>query len=121
MEIIRRTLKAYMISICIFVIFTFLLAAVIYFTSFKESWAFAGLVIILSITSAIIGVMEANIFGKKGIFVGTAAAVVFLTLIFLVVAGIFAGTLTMDGFNIVYIIPILAGSVGGVFGANLNK
>lgn len=121
MEIIRRTLKAYIISIVLFLGLTFLLAAIIYFTGYKESWSFAGLIVILSIASLVIGIMEGNIIGKKGLIVGLAAAAIFVMIILLAVGGVFAGTFGMENFSAFYIIPVLVGAAGGVLGANLNK
>ncbi len=121
MEIIRRTLKAYIISIVLFLGLTFLLAAIIYFTGYKESWSFVGLMVILSIASLVIGIMEGNIIGKKGLIVGLSAAAVFVMIILLAVGGVFAGAFGLESFSAFYIIPVLIGAAGGILGANLNK
>lgn len=121
MEMLRRTLKAYTVSLCLFALLTFVLAAVINYTGFRESWTFAGLVAALSVTAFCIGAMEGNIIGKKGLLVGTASSVVLILIILLVVGGIFTDSFDMSGLNIFYIIPIVIGAVGGVVGANLNK
>ena len=119
MEILRRTLKAYMLTLCIFVILTF--AAIINFTGFRESWTFAALLVALSVSCTFIGVMEGNIVGKKGLLVGAASSAVLILIILLAVGGVFAGVFGMHSFNIFYIIPVIIGAVGGVFGANLAK
>lgn len=121
MEIIRRTLKAYIISICLFLALTFLLAAIINFTGFRENWTFAGLITIMSIVSLITGAMEGNIIGKKGLFVGMAAAALLIVIILLAVGGVFAGVFGLESFSPFYIVPVIAGAIGGVLGANLNK
>ena len=101
MEILRRTLKAYMLTLCIFVILTFVLAAIINFTGFRESWTFAALLVALSVSCTFIAVL--------------------ILIILLAVGGVFAGVFGMHSFNIFYIIPVIIGAVGGVFGANLAK
>ena len=121
MEILRRTLKAYMLTLCIFVILTFVLAAIINFTGFRQSWTFAALLVALSVSCTFIGVMEGNIVGKKGLLVGAASSAVLILIILLAVGGVFAGVFGMHSFNIFYIIPVIIGAVGGVFGANLAK
>lgn len=118
MEILRRSLKAYMLTLCVFVVLTFILAAVISFTGFKESWSFAGLLVILSVSAVFIGVMEGNIVGKRGLLVGAVSSAVLVVIILLAVGGVFAGAFGMGSFNALYIIPVTAGAVGGVFGAN---
>ena len=118
MEIIRRSLKAYIFVSCLFTALTFLLAALISFTGFKESWSFAGLVCILSVSSFVIGFMEGHITGKRGLFTGIAAAAVFMAMILLAVGGVFAGAFGIDSFSVFYLIPILAGAAGGRAGAN---
>ena len=118
MEIIIRSLKAYIFVTCLFTALTFLLAALISFTGFKESWSFAGLVCILSVSSFVIGFMEGHITGKRGLFTGIAAAAVFMAMILLAVGGVFAGAFGIDSFSVFYLIPILAGAAGGIAGAN---
>lgn len=121
MEIIRRTLKAYIISVSLFIALSFLLAVMINFTGFRENWTFAGLVCILSAASLVIGIMEGNIIGKKGLLVGAAAAALLVLIILLAVGGVFAGAFGMDSFSIFYAIPVLAGAAGGIVGANLSR
>lgn len=121
MEIMRRTIKAYIISLTLFIGLTFLLAAIIKFTGFKEEWTFAGLVFILSVISMITGIMEGHIVGKKGLLVGTVAAVLLILIILLAVGGVFAGAFGIDSFNVFYLIPVFIGAAGGTLGANLNK
>ena len=121
MEILRKSLKAYIFVICLFTAMTFLLAALISFTGFKENWSFAGLVCILSVSSFVIGLMEGHITGKRGLFTGIAAAAVFMAMILLAVGGVFAGAFGIDSLSLFYIIPIFAGAAGGIAGANTDR
>ena len=52
---------------------------------------------------------------------GAAAAAVFVLVIILAAGGIFAGSFGMESFGVVYLIPVAAGAVGGVFGANMGS
>ena len=52
---------------------------------------------------------------------GAAAAAVFVLVIILAAGGIFAGSFGMESFSVVYLIPVAAGAVGGVFGANMGS
>ena len=75
----------------------------------------------MSISSAVIGIMEGNIIGKKGMPVGAAAAALLVAIILCAVGGVFAGSFGMDSFSVYYLIPVLAGAIGGILGANLSK
>ena len=70
MEILRRTLKVYVLALCAFAALSLILAAVIRFTGFPETWTFAGLVAALSLVSLLTGAMEGGIIGKRGMIVG---------------------------------------------------
>lgn len=121
MEILRRTLKVYVLALCAFAALSLILAAVIRFTGFPETWTFAGLVAALSLVSLLTGAMEGGIIGKRGMIVGAAAAAILVLIILLLVGGVFAGSFGMDSFSVFYIIPVVFGSLGGAFGVNLSK
>ena len=121
MEILKRTLKSYLIIIFLFLILSILLAALIAFTGFKEEWIFTALVVILSMVSMGIGVLEGNIFAKRGILIGMAAAILLILIIICAIGGVFAESFSKDSFTPFYIIPVIAGGIGGIIGANLNK
>lgn len=121
MEILRRTLKVYVLALCAFAALSLILAAVIRFTGFPETWTFAGLVAALSLVSLLTGAMEGGIIGKRGMIVGAAAAAILVLIILLLVGGVFAGSFGMGSFSAFYIIPVVFGSLGGAFGVNLSK
>ncbi len=121
MDILRRTLKVYVISVICFIVLTMILAALIYFTGFKESWSFIGLVTVLSLTSLLTGMMEGNVIGKRGILVGIASSFVLMLIILLAAGGVFADTFGINDLSLFYVIPLIAGCIGGVMGTNLNK
>lgn len=121
MEILRRTLKAYVISIVVFVALTFILAAIISFTGFKEEWTFGALIFIMSLTSFLTGLLEGGIVGKRGLLVGTAAGGLLVFIILIAAGGIFADSFGSESFSVFYIIPVITGAVGGVAGTNFAK
>ncbi len=121
MEFIRKSLKAYFFAFVIFVLFTFFLASIIYFTSFKESWSFAGLIFGLSVAVFMLGIIEGGIAGRRGLIVGIVSAAVFLLLTVLTAAGIFADSFSVKNVSVFYIIPLAAGTIGGIIGTNANK
>ena len=90
MEKLRKSLKAYVIALVLFVALTFALAALVNFTGFRETWTFGSLLVIMSISSLVLGMMEGRIFQKRGLLAGGAAAVFFLAIILVSVQGLFA-------------------------------
>lgn len=121
MAFIRKTLKAYIIVICVFILLTLLLAVLLRFTAFDEDWSFIGLVVVLSVTTLLLGIMEGNVIGKRGLLAGIVSAAVFLAIILLAVGSVFAGTPGKESIHVSYLIPLLSGAVGGILGANSRK
>ena len=70
MEKLRKSLKAYVIALVLFVALTFALAALVNFTGFRENWTFGSLLVIMSISSLVLGMMEGRIFQKRGLLAG---------------------------------------------------
>ncbi len=121
MEFLRKSLKVYAAALILFVLLTLALAAVLRYTAFSAGWSFAGLLVIMSVVAAFTGLLEGRLTGKKGMLTGAAAAAVFVLVIILAAGGIFAGSFGMESFSVVYLIPVAAGAVGGVFGANMGS
>ena len=57
MEKLRKSLQAYVIALVLFVALTFALAALVNFTGFRETWTFGSLLVIMSISSLVLGMM----------------------------------------------------------------
>ena len=62
MEKLRKSLKAYVMALVLFVALTFALAALVNFTGFRESWTFGALMVILSVSTLVLGMLEGRIF-----------------------------------------------------------
>ena len=114
MEKLRKSLKAYVIALVLFVALTFALAALVNFTGFRENWTFGSLLVIMSISSLVLGM----IFQKRGLLAGGAAAVFFLAIILVSVQGLFAEEFSLGKTGWLYLIPVAAGSLGGICGVN---
>ena len=121
MEFLRKSVKVYAAALILFVLLTLALAAVLRYTAFSAGWSFAGLLVIMSVVAAFTGLLEGRLTGKKGMLTGAAAAAVFVLVIILAAGGIFAGSFGMESFSVVYLIPVAAGAVGGVFGAIMGR
>lgn len=118
MEKLRRSLKAYVMALVLFVALTFALAALVNFTGFRESWTFGALLVILSISTLVLGMLEGRIFQKRGLLAGGAAAILFLAIILVSVQGIFAEAFSLGKMMWLYLIPVATGGFGGICGVN---
>ncbi len=121
MDIIRKTLKAYIAAMAFFVALTFALAALIAFTPFRESWAFPGLIVIMSMAAALLGFMEGAAVGRRGLVTGAAASVLLVALIIGAAGAAFSGSFGAGDMNIFYLIPVAAGAAGGSLGTNIDR
>ena len=121
MEFIRKTIKSFALCLAIFAALTFVLAAMIQFTSFRESWAFGGLVVALSLTTMIFGRLESGITGKRGLLTGAASAVVRVFIILFISGEMFSGNAGLSGISVFYAIPVITGAAGGIAGANRTR
>ena len=81
-------------------------------------WSSWSLLVIMSISSLVLGMMEGRIFQKRGLLAGGAAAVFFLAIILVSVQGLFAEEFSLGKTGWLYLIPVAAGSLGGICGVN---
>lgn len=121
MGIIRRSLKAYFIAVCVFLLMTIIQAALLQLTSYHESWSFYGLIAAFSVSTLLLGIMEGRLIGKRGLLVGILSAVLFLFMVLLAAGGFFGEGMSMEKLDVSYLIPILTGAAGGILGANSGK
>ena len=121
MEKLRKSLKAYVIALVLFVALTFALAALVNFTGFRETWTFGALLVIMSISSLVLGMMEGRIFQKRGLLAGGAAAVFFLAIILVSVQGLFAEEFSLGKTGWLYLIPVAAGSAVSIIKHEMRR
>lgn len=90
MEIIRKSLKVYIITFVLFVILTMLMAALICFTGFREAWGYGSMLAVLGISAAVSGVLETRVIGRRALFVFLITAVLFILLSYFLIYAIFS-------------------------------
>lgn len=90
MEIIRKSLKVYVITFVLFIVLTLILAALICFTGFKESWGYGGMMAVIGISAITYGIFDAKVVGRRALFVFLISAMMFVLIIYLLIFGLFA-------------------------------
>lgn len=80
MDILRKSLKIYLIGTCLFVILSMMLTAALYFTELRESWAAYGIFAVLGLSSLAVTVLESKTAAKRGLLAGLAAGLLFFVL-----------------------------------------
>lgn len=118
MEYMKKAFKSFAVCIILFTALTFILAAMIQFTPFRESWAFGGLMTVMALSALTAGFFAGSITGKKGLFAGAASACLFLFVILFLTGKLFSGGFDLSDINSFYSIPVAAGALGGIAGAN---
>ncbi|MGN0703932.1 MAG: TIGR04086 family membrane protein [Lentihominibacter sp.] len=121
MEILRKSLKAYVCALLLFLMLTLILAAVIRFTAFPEEWSYPGLIAALSAASMFLGMIEGRITGRRGLITGIISSVLFIFIIVAATGSAFAESFGPDSFDLLYLIPVLTGTIGAIAGTNSNK
>lgn len=121
MLVLKNSLKAYCISVVIFIILTLLYAGVIKWTPLPESWSFEGLIVMMSIATLIFGFMEGVLIGKKGIVTGVIASTVFLLFTLIIAKIVFDGSVNINILKTQYIVPLISGIIGAIVGTNKIK
>ncbi len=121
MERIRKTVKVFILAVLLFITLTLMLCTLITFTDFDEDWSYAGMVTALTLSTFVLGFLEAEVIGTRGLFVGITAAAVFMVVILVSISLIFGGDVGDLKQYTILSIPILAGGLGGVVGINRNK
>ena len=121
MNFIRRILKILALLIIVFAVFTAILAALITFTPLGEKWAYVGLLTIVTLLCIMTGYLTGNLFTSKGLVIGLISSVVTVELLFLCVQLVILGKITDVFPDVIYLISILFGTVGGIVGVNNNK
>lgn len=116
MDILRKSLKAYIAAMIFFAAFTAILAAMVRFTPFREEWTFAGLIFSMTAASALLGYLESRVIGKRGLISGILAASIFVALILMTVGGIFSDMPEASKHMLVYLLPVAGGGAGGAAG-----
>lgn len=118
MGILRKSLKAYIIAAAMFFVMSLILAAIVCFTGFKESWSLGGLIFILSLSCGFFGFFEGRIVGKRGIVVGILAAFVFMGTVLFILKLTLTKEFYISSLGFVHFFSAAAGAVGGIIGVS---
>ncbi len=121
MSLLRRILKILALLIIVFIVLTAILAALITFTPFGERWAYIGLLTIVTLLCMMTGYLSGNLFNGRGLIVGLISSFVTVELVILCVQLVYLGEITDVIPDVIYLISVLFGTVGGVVGVNSNK
>lgn len=121
MEHILRICKGYLISLATFGLFSFLGALLLLLTPFPENGSFFYLLAVMTAVSFFTGLYMASWFQKAGLFVGILFAAILIFLILLLTALSFSSFPALSMLRPIYVVPLGAGAVGGILGANLKK
>ena len=121
MDHIKRICKGYLISLVLFGLFSFLGALLLLLTPFPESGEFFYLLAGMTAVSFFIGLYMSGWFQKAGLLVGALFAALLVFLILTLTALSFSSFFSLSMLRPIYAVPIGAGAVGGILGANLKK
>ncbi len=113
MKFIRTSLKVFTAGTVLFIVLSLLLALMICYGGFKETWAFAGLIAVLSADSFLIGYMQGIAAGKRGMLTGMLSSLIFVLIMIFVAGSLFSNPFEIKDISIYHLIPIAAGGLGG--------
>lgn len=121
MEKAGKICKGYLISLLTFGALTLVGGLLLKFTPFPENWNFYYLLAALTLVCLFIGVYMGSCFQKAGLLIGLCFSAGLLVLILLIVGACFSAVPSLSMLKSAYFLPLGAGMVGGVLGANMKK
>lgn len=121
MDWIRKTIKIQLLGVTIFAVITALFVLILMVTPIKEMWSYAAMITALSITCLFVGILEGKAVGKKGLITGLLSSVILILIILAPVNVMFRSDFRIDNGDILLLIPLIIGAIGGVIGANMDK
>lgn len=121
MDKLMRICKGSLISLLLFGLLTGAGAVILRFTPFPERWNFYWLVAAMSAACFFTGLYTAGTFRKAGLLSGISVSAVLIGVILAVACAAFSVTPAVGMLRPAYLIPIAAGALGGIFGANIKK
>ena len=114
-------MKGLILSVCIFMILSFLFAPIIFLTNLSESNGIFYVIAILCVSSFAYGFYSGKKIGQKGLIVGAISAFIFLLVVLFSVFIAFFKEPNIDFLSPIYVLPILLGGIGGIVGVNVKK
>ncbi len=121
MNFICKLVKGYLIAFIIFLILTVAITMFIKFTSMPESFSIYYLIVAMCIATLFLGIFSGKLIGKRGLMSAIGFSAIFVFLIIFGINCTYFQDLTLDSFNIQYMIPVIVGGIGGIIGVNAKK
>lgn len=122
MNILKRSAKAVITGITGFFILSLIGGIMLKITPMPEDWGFGYLIFCISLIAMAEGAYMAAGTEKGGLISGILTALVLIILIFSWASLLFSGTADFASLmQWQYVIPLLAGAVGGIIGINVKK
>ncbi|MEG2323270.1 MAG: TIGR04086 family membrane protein [Anaerovoracaceae bacterium] len=116
-----RIVKGYGMSMVLFGMLTLVMGAILKFTPLQESGSKIYLLLAFCFTCFFVGLYMSSFFQRAGLLVGLIFSAGFIILALIIVASCFQTTIGLSSFSFTYFIPVAAGGIGGIIGANLKK
>lgn len=120
-EKLIRIGRGYLFSLAAFAVLTALGAVLMKMTPFPESWGFGYVVAAMGLSCLFLGLYISSYFQKSGLLTGLCCSAVFLACILMVVSACFSQTPGVEILKPAYLLPLCAGTAGGILGANMKK
>lgn len=121
MSKVKRAGKGLAAALILFFAFSFIGAVLLKFTAFPEKWGFFYVLGCLIVSSFIFAYYLSSCLQKAGILCGLFGGAGLLLIILFLISAYFGEKITPGTFSPFYLIPIAAGILGGIFGANARK
>jgi putative membrane protein (TIGR04086 family) len=120
METVLKNLKGFFFACIIFILSTLIVSAAVRFTAAPEGWSLYYMIGALCFTCFFLGLYFGNLHGKKGLIYGVMYSVIFLLVLSSFRMLAFSTGIETDAGLIKYLIPVFAGSIGGMAGVNMR-
>ena len=121
MEILRKSIKAFVICVVLFIMLTALVSLLMQTGFLPGNAAGLCMYVILSLCCFLAGFMSAGVFSVKGILSGLCASVIFIIIVWCGISLCTGGFNPAGLLNKMNFIPIAAGVLGGIVGSNTKK
>lgn len=121
MNYISKLVKGYLIAFIIFFILTAVITLFIKLTSLPESISFYYLIAAMCVAALFLGIFSGKLIGKNGLLSAIGLSIIFVFLIVFIINCSYIQELSLDSFNILYMIPVAIGGIGGIIGVNVKK
>ncbi len=121
MNYVCKLAKGYVIAFIIFLVLTIVITSIIKVTSIPETFSIYYLIGAMCISTLFLGIFSGKLIGKKGLISALCTSAVFVFLIIFAITCTYFRELSLNSFNILYLLPVIIGGIGGIIGVNAKK